>query len=293
MDSDLLRQWHLGGELLEVTVRGTARRVFVRCSGEGPALVLLHGFPGSSFEWAAVEPGLAKHHTVVTVDLLGFGASDKPAGHRYSVFEQADLVELICAAMGLMTISMVSYDYGAIVTTELLARGDATGIGLGRCVFLNAGLYANKYRPRPAQRALLVPGLGALLARGFTESVFARSWGEVFSSQHPLSHDAARLHHRALREGDPHGDIHRRLLRYIPERAAHAARFENALATTEVPLSFLWGMRDPVSGQAIAHELRRQRPAADLIEYSEVGHCPHMEIPHRVTADILRRTQEF
>jgi pimeloyl-ACP methyl ester carboxylesterase len=284
-----LDTWRRGGETVELTVRGTPRKVFVRSVGDGDPVLLLHGFPASSFEWAGIEPELARHHRVVSFDFLGYGASDKPPGHRYSVFEQADLAEAVIAAFAPSAPIVVAYDYGAIVATELLARRQEGGADVRRAILLNAGLFADRYRPRIAQRASLIPVVGALLARLFTESLFIRTWGEVFSPEHPLDHDLAALHYRAFRENDPDRDIQRKLLRYIPERAANTARFEPTLTRTTVPLSFLWGMYDPVSGAAIAEEIRNRMPSADLVEYDDVGHCPHLEIPARVAADILRR----
>lgn len=280
-----LDTWRHGGEIMVIPVRGVERRVFVRRLGSGAPVALLHGFPASSFEWAGVEADLARGHEVISFDFLGYGASDKPPGHEYSVFEQADLAEAILARYAPSGASVVAYDYGAIVATELLARRTP----LRRCIFLNAGLYADRYRPRLAQQLSLVPGVGALVAKVFTESVFIKTWSEVFSDEHPLDRAVAALHYQALRENDPGRDIQRKLLRYIPERAANTARFEEALATTEVPLSFLWGMQDPVSGAAIAEELRTQIPDADLVEYPDAGHCPHIEIPGRVAADIRAR----
>ena len=280
-----LDTWRHGGEMVVIPVRGVERPVFVRRVGSGTPVVLLHGFPASSFEWAGVEAELARGHEVISFDFLGYGASDKPAGHEYSVFEQADLAEAILARYAPSGASVVAYDYGAIVATELLARHT----DIGRCILLNAGFYADRYRPRLAQRLSLVPGVGAVLAKVFTESVFIKTWSEVFSTEHPLDRDVAAVHYQALRENDPGRDIQRKLLRYIPERAANTARFEHALATTEVPLTFLWGMQDPVSGAAIAEELRTQMPDADLVEYADAGHCPHIEIPDRVAADIAAR----
>jgi len=283
--TDQLTAWQGKGTTTTISVRGTERDVFVRVSGSGSPLVLLHGFPASSFEWAGVEPLLARGHTVVTFDFLGFGASDKPHRHRYSVFEQADLTQAVLTSLGLGAVTLVAYDYGAIVASELLAR-DAD---VRRCVFLNAGLYADQYRPRPAQRAMLWPGVGPLLARAFTEQRFVDLWSRVFSPEHPLDHDVARLHYRALRAGNPDPDLSARLLSYIPERARNRDRFEPVFTGTEVPLSFLWGMRDPVSGPLVAAELRRRNPGADLVEYTDLGHCPHIEAPERVAADILAR----
>ncbi|MFD6396405.1 alpha/beta fold hydrolase [Nocardia sp. NPDC060249] len=288
--TDLWDQWRSGGELIDVTVRGVTRRIFVRTTGSGPVVVLLHGFPSSSLEWSAIEPVLAAERTVLSVDFLGYGASEKPPGHRYSVFEQADLVAAVLAARGVTRAHVAAYDYGGIVLSELLARGADAGFGPTGATFLNGGLIAEHYRPRLVQRAALVPGLGRLLARAYTESVFRRSWAEVFSAEHPLDHDLAATHYRALRAGDPDGDVHRRLLAYIPERAAHRERWEQAIFGADVPVSFLWGMRDPVAGAHMAQAITERSPGADLVEYPDAGHCPHLEIPHRVAADLLART---
>ncbi|MFJ9778810.1 alpha/beta fold hydrolase [Amycolatopsis sp. NPDC101161] len=286
--TDQLTEWHRQGVTTTVPVRGVPRAVFHRVSGSGSPVVFLHGFPASSFEWARVEPLAARRHTVVTFDFLGYGASEKPRKHRYSVFEQADLAQALIESLGLAKVALVAYDYGAIVASELLARD--LPFEVGRCVFLNAGLYADQYRPRLIQRASLWPVLGSLLARSLTERQFTRSWSRIFSPGHPLDPELAALHYRALRAGHPDPDLTARLLRYIPERAAHRDRFEPVFTESPVPLSFLWGMRDPVSGPRVARELRSRRPDADLVEYPDVGHCPHLEVPDRVAADILART---
>src|SRR6266540_1855713 len=73
-------------------------QVFVRSApGDGPTVLLLHGYPSSSFDYRGVVPHLAGRPWV-TLDFLGFGLSDKPRPHRYSLLEQADLVEEVVAA---------------------------------------------------------------------------------------------------------------------------------------------------------------------------------------------------
>jgi pimeloyl-ACP methyl ester carboxylesterase len=281
--TESLDEWWAGGERRSVG----GRRLFVRAAGSGPALLLLHGFPASSFEWAALQQRLAARHEAISFDFLGFGASEKPPGHTYSIFEQTDLTEALLSELGVEDVTVVAYDYGAIVATELLARRDPR---LRRCVLLNAGLFPDQYRPRLTQRLALMPVIGALVARAFNEKVMARTWGQIFSSEHPLDPASAAAHYRALRKDDPAGDVQRRLLRYIPERAAHKDRLQNAILHTSVPLHFLWGMQDPVSGAAIAAEIRVRLPGVDLVEYPDAGHAPHLEIPDRVGRDVLART---
>jgi pimeloyl-ACP methyl ester carboxylesterase len=63
-------------------------------------VTLLHGFPTSSWDWASTAAWLEADHTVVTVDLLGYGDSDKPWKHTYSTTEHADIVESVWRALG-------------------------------------------------------------------------------------------------------------------------------------------------------------------------------------------------
>lgn len=280
--------WWAQGRRLRIGVGAKAdHQIFVRDGGDGPPLLLLHGFPASSYEWAAMWPILTAHHRVIAPDFLGFGASDKPRGHRYKVTEQVDLIQELLARLNVSQPAVFCYDYGAIVTQELQARG----YPLGHVTFSNAGLFPCLYRPRPIQRLAVAPILGPLLGIAATNlPTFTRTWGEVFSREHPLRPEAAAEHFRAARTGAPGRTLQSRLLAYIPERADMAARLEDALAANIYRSSFIWGLQDPVSGQAIAGELGRRFPEADLITYPDAGHCPHLEVPNRVANDLLART---
>src|SRR5258707_321145 len=88
-----VRDWRDGGRWLHTA----AGKVFIRSGpGRAPTILLLHGYPSSSFDFRAVLPHLADH-AWVTMDFLGFGLSDKPRPHRYSLLEQADLVQAVDA----------------------------------------------------------------------------------------------------------------------------------------------------------------------------------------------------
>jgi pimeloyl-ACP methyl ester carboxylesterase len=283
-----LDAWWAQGRQLRVRVDAHRdHHIFVRDGGEGPPLLLLHGFPASSYEWAAIWPTLTAHHRVIAPDFLGFGASDKPRRHRYKVTEQADLIEELLVQLDVASPAVLCYDYGAIVTQELQARQ----YPLGHVTFSNAGLFPDLYRPRLIQRLAIAPVIGPMLGIAAANlPTFTRTWGEVFSQEHPLQPGVAAEHFRAVRAGAPNRTLQSRILAYIPERAAIADRLEDALAANIDRSSFLWGLQDPVSGQAIAEELRLRFPNVDLVTYPDAGHCPHLEIPERVAANLLDRT---
>jgi haloacetate dehalogenase len=96
---------------------------YVASGGEGPPVLLLHGFPETHFCWREVAPRLAGEHAVVAPDLRGYGASRAPAGgphgEGFSKSEMAgELVELM-SALGHDRFAVVGHDRGARVAYRL------------------------------------------------------------------------------------------------------------------------------------------------------------------------------
>ncbi|TQM35328.1 alpha/beta fold hydrolase [Pseudonocardia cypriaca] len=95
----------------------------VTCGGQGPPLLLLHGFPQTHACWSRVAPALARQHTVVAPDLRGYGASRAPAGgpqgEGYTKREMArELVELM-GRLGHRRFAVVGHDRGARVAYRM------------------------------------------------------------------------------------------------------------------------------------------------------------------------------
>jgi hypothetical protein len=87
-----------------------------------PTLLLLHGYPSSSFDWHPIWAKLAKRFRLIAPDFIGLGFSDKPQSHVYSLLEQADMVTALMASLDLHSAHVLSHDYGVSVAQELLAR---------------------------------------------------------------------------------------------------------------------------------------------------------------------------
>ena len=280
-----LEDWFASGQRVAVTSPGQSQEVhlFCRVAGSGPWVTLLHGFPTCSWDWADVADGLAANQHLLMPDLLGFGDSDKPARHAYTLVEQADLIEMLWRHFGIDQSALVVHDIGATVAQELLARQNEGRLAerLKNVVFLNAALYRGVSNPRPVQRLLANRLLGPALARVVTERLFTRTLASVFSPAHPLPNAQARDYWRAFRRRSSAPHIHR-LLQYIPERAQHHVRWEAALEQSTVPLHFVWGMRDPVSGAQVAGVIKQRLPRAPLVPLDGVGHYPQLEVPERI-----------
>lgn len=282
-----IEEWWEGGERLPVTLRGAERAIFVRREGDGPHMTLLHGFPSSSHDWAKAAPRLAARHALLLVDFLGFGASDKPADHEYSIHEQADLVEAVWARERVESTVMAAHDYAVSVTQELLARRaeGALAVEITAVHLLNGGLYPDLHRPEPVQKALLDPEQGPQVSAALSEELLQQALVPTFAPGHDPRPDAAAMWRSLERDGGSR--ILHRLIRYIVDRRTHEERWVRALDTTDVPLAFVWGMLDPVSGAHMAERIRERRPDARFLALDDVSHWPPLEAPERVAAAIL------
>ena len=269
-----VREWREGGGM----VRTAAGEVFVRTSdGNGPTILLLHGYPSSSFDYRHVVPHLAGRRWV-TLDFLGFGLSDKPRPHRYSLFEQADIVQAVLADTA-GPVEIVAHDMGTSVATELLAR-DIEGrlpFDLQAAVLTNGSVILDRASLRPIQKILRGP-LGPVAARLTNERGFARGFGKLFSSGHPLTREEATAQWALLAHRDGHRIAHL-LISYLGERVEYASRWHGAVSDWPKPLSFLWALDDPVATTNVLDGLRDLRPGADVVELPGVGHYPQVEVP--------------
>jgi pimeloyl-ACP methyl ester carboxylesterase len=283
-----IEQWWHEGARVAIRLGADERMIFVRRMGAGSPMTLLHGFPSSSHDWAKAAAPLAEHHALLLPDFLGFGASDKPADHDYSLHEQADLVERLWAQEGVTSTVLVAHDYAVSVAQELLARRSegALAVELTAVHLLNGGLYPDLHRPEPIQTALLDPEQGPRISAQLTlehlvaalRPTFAEGFDDATTDSadiwRSISRDAGQL-------------IAHRLIGYMTDRVRHAERWVTALETTDVPLAFVWGMLDPISGAHVAERIRERMPAARLTALGDVGHWPPLEAPRRVAAAIL------
>ncbi|BBH15893.1 epoxide hydrolase [Nocardioides baekrokdamisoli] len=274
--------WIAGGDRI---VLGD-HEIFVRQDGPagGSPVTLIHGFPTSSHDWSAIVPALVEAGMrVTTLDLLGFGASDKPRGYDYSLLEQSDLVEAMWTALDIGDTALVAHDYGVSVAQELLARNPAR---VTRMVWLNGGLYPDLHRPIATQRLLHSP-LGRLMAPVISERTFTAAMHQIMGRV-PARAD---LHEMWRSIAYDNGKaVQHRVLRYIDERRTYAARWRQSLESYEGPSLFIWGPADPISGRHVIPRLRERMPNATIVDLDDgpaTGHYPQVENPGAVIAALL------
>jgi pimeloyl-ACP methyl ester carboxylesterase len=288
-----LASWIASGERVPVELASGRFEIFRRLDGAGRTLTMLHGFPTSSWDWAPVHAHLHPDFRILAFDFLGFGDSDKPRKHRYSLLEQADIVEAMWDAAGIRETILVAHDYGVSVTKELLAR-ELEGrlrVRLRGVVLSNGILYEAAHRPLRIQKLLANRVLGPIATRLVRERDFTRDFSSVFSVAHPLDAAEAAQHWRAISQRDG-TRIYDRLAQYLREGHIQSNRWRAALHGTTVPVRYVWGLEDPVTGLPMLDELRRLVPTANIVELDGIGHYPQLEVPGRYAAAIVELAAE-
>jgi len=260
--------------------------------GAERALLLIHGFPTSSWDWHKIWDALgARFPRVIAADLMGFGFSSKPADYDYSILDQADLLEGLLGHLGVKHIHILAHDYGDTVAQELLARHLERGAGavpqIESCVLLNGGLFPEAHRARTIQKLLLTP-LGPLLSRLMNRRGFERSFAAIFGANtQPTAEELAQFWSLLRRDGGQR--IMHKLIRYMPERLKYRERWVGALQKTAVPLRVINGPDDPVSGAHMVARYRELVPDPDTVTLPGIGHYPQTEDP----AGVLQSFLEF
>jgi pimeloyl-ACP methyl ester carboxylesterase len=273
-------QWRAKGSTFEW--RG--QRVFSRVEGSGEVVLLVHGFPTASWDWAPIWPALTAKYRVLALDMMGFGFTAKPIGFPYSIFAQADLFEALLARERVTSYRLLAHDYGDTVAQELLARQSGARAKITHTVLLNGGLFPERHRPLLTQK-LMASSLGPLIARLSSFKTFAvamrRIWGET-----PIPDDELRSMWQLVKHDDGM-TVMPSLLGYIDERRRYRARWVGALIEASMPMRFINGLVDPISGKHMADRYRELVPHADVVELPGVGHYPQLEAPDQVARETL------
>lgn len=275
--------WRERGRMEEF--RGHRIHVFHQ-AGAGAPLVLLHGFPTSSFDFRELIE-LFPDREIVAFDFLGFGLSDKPRDHSYTLSWQADLVEHLVAGIGGGPAYVCAHDLGTSVGTELMAREIAGELEfqLAGMFLFNGSILIDRSQPTLGQR-LLRGSLGSVAARLTNEAFFRHQFTSLFPEEHPVGDSELTDQWSLITYNDGHRLGHK-LISYMDERVIYADRWNGAVSGWEGNLTVGWGMKDPVAVPAVLDGLIELRPGLQVTRFETAGHYPQLDVPGELAAAVM------
>jgi pimeloyl-ACP methyl ester carboxylesterase len=214
---------------------------------EGKTMLLLHGMPTSSWMWRKLIPMLSGAGLrVVAPDLLGFGASDKPADLRqYTLERQARRLISLLNALSLERVTLVIHDLGGAWGSELIDRVPER---IKRVVVLNTSVYRDGFKP-PALVKMLGGPMGAPIFAMMRSRALGFRMMTAFFKQFvgdPSLMDAAAVegYWRSLSEGTVYP--FQQFAQSFPTFYEQFPRYQAALRRIDAPAMLIWGAHDPV-----------------------------------------------
>ncbi len=290
--SDLAQHWYEGGDYFEwtsTTVNNNAAKldVFYQTFGDSnnPQLLIVHGFPNSSFDFYKLIPLLQDEYYIAALDFPGSGFSDKPLdGFSYMLEDNARLLDyFVREVVEFDDFALFTHDRGVSIGLAFLGHylDDATPDYRINYHFLsNSGMFLPLANLVPFQFILLDEERGPAMiaarkaAPRMTEgNPQALAYSDIFKFN---DGDSALLH----------------VGRYLLERAENETRWLENLSRSPIPVAYMWGLLDDINPIRIPNHvwlnyLNDREAESSFWVLPTAGHYPQREKPVEV-AKIVR-----
>jgi haloalkane dehalogenase len=264
------------------TVEVDGLTVAYRELGSGAPVLLLHGWPTSSYLWREVMVPIAERNRVLAIDLPGFGGSDKPLGVRYGfeLFERT--LDGFLAALGVEEVGLAVHDLGGPVGLHWTVRrpGRVTRLAILNTLvypeFSEAVLQFIKACSTPELREQLTSPAGLEAAMGLGLADESNLTEEMLDGvREPFRTPESR---RALADAG---------IGLEPEGFAEIARL---LPSLGIPVRVIYGERDRIlpDVRETMSRVKQDLPQAEVTALPECGHFLQEEAPDEVGALLAR-----
>jgi pimeloyl-ACP methyl ester carboxylesterase len=262
------------------------KRAFIH-TGQGPAVLLIHGIGDCSNTWKHVLPQLARNHTIVAPDLLGHGQSDKPRAD-YSVAGYANGMRDLLSVLGVDRVTVVGHSLGGGVAMQFAYQYPER---CERLVLVSSGGVCPEVHPllrlASAPNADLILPLMQLRSTRMVSHAIFEVLRRIGSN---LGRDAQYLMRvfDSLPEVTARRAFVRTLRSVVDWRGQAITMLDRCYLTQGMPTLLVWGARDAVIPTHHAHIAHAAMPNSRLEVFADAGHFPHESNPEHFL-DILER----
>jgi pimeloyl-ACP methyl ester carboxylesterase len=251
-------------------VETSAGTLAVLDEGSGEPVVMLHGIPTHSYLWRDVARIVSVSRRVVTLDLLGFGFSDKPEDADLSPMGQADAIDELLHGLGIESYALVGHDYGALVACELLARNPER---VTRLVLTNTSLQRAGWTstsPLNPLSWLKAPFIGEAALTVAQPFMLKQAFSIYVAERERLTDETMALYWHPFDNGFDHTMLRLSRDNRLDDDAFH--RWKAALYGYKQPGIVVWGALDPTFRQNHARELVNLMPDCRFEVFKHSNH---------------------
>lgn len=234
-----------------------ALNIFYICMGnpQNPAIVMIHGYPTSSFDYAPLFAKLSAEYYVCALDTPGYGFSDKPLdGFDYSIFDDAQLVDYyIREIVALDEFTLLTHDKGDSVGLALLqiyqTYNNEKPYTINHHFITNGNIYLPLAQLTSGQKALLNPAMGPFISSLMIGTRLTEGLANLtFNTTLPQTEIDAYASIFDYQDGTA---VQHEIIEYLNERAESEVGWLEALARSDVPTTIIWGELDAIAPLAV------------------------------------------
>ena len=257
--------------------------IFYREEGKGTPLLLIHGFPTSSWDWNNIWSTLTKYYKVYAIDMLGYGFSSKPTDYLYTVASQVNIWEAFLKEKEITSFHILAHDYGDTIVQEMLSRVQENPkyeFNIESVCFLNGGMFPETNYPTVTQKILLTP-LGKIFTYFIGRNTLAKNFKKIFGKDTQPSEQEIDDFWEAI-DYNSGKKVIPKIIQYLKERETYKIRWREAIQYTNMPKLLINGGADPISGRHMAEFYIKNVPNPDVVILDAIGHYPQTEAPDEV-----------
>lgn len=257
------------------------RSIYIQQTGRGEPLLLLHGFGASSYAFRDVAPLLDDHYSLTSIDLTGFGYTERPERKEaYSAAAQVDVIVQVMDQLGIRRTSVLGHSYGGAIGL-LLAQQHPDRVD--RLVLISP---ATQFDESPKiLRSKVAQKLGYQLVKCQLSrpGKFRRTLRNAFYQNDKLSkEEAEEYRERLLVEGLE--DTYYAFVDLSVNRNGIGLELERV----RKPTLILASRKDEVVDFKDIEEAKQALPNATMMVLENVGHSAAEEEPERVAEEVIR-----
>ncbi len=250
----------------------------VRAEGNGPPILLIHGFGAAIDWWDDIAPALAAHHNVIRIDLIGHGGTAAPTT-GYEITRQAQLASAVLDKLAVDRVTLIGHSMGGEVATALACLNPER---IERMILIDSPPIVGTDFTLLTE-AYFTPVIGEAMSRFRTNGAMRQSlsqgFGPNFAIPDKFVADLNQLTYSACRRAHDES---------VAYRTAKPTYQRLAELKPVPPLLAIFGSLDAIVPPANA-KLYERVPGATVVMIDGVGHSPMIEAP----AETLKHIEAF
>lgn len=291
----MAKEWQDAGEYIEWTstleenkIYG-AQNVFTIQKGDpkNPAILMIHGYPTSSFDYLEIMELLSEDYYVCAIDTVGYGLSDKPKdGYIYSIEDDAKLVDYYVEdILKLESLTLLTHDKGDSVGLALLGL-DQRDYTINHHIITNGNIYLPLADLTNLQKVLLSDSLGPFATKYINGDLFSNGLNKA---THTIPESKEKVEAIAsIIDHEDGGEVQHATIKYLNERKEYEEIWLGNLKNSSIPATLIWGTDDEIAPPDVADHawssyLKERKAPAEYWQLPKANHYLQNDNPYALS----------